>query len=48
MPITVISTYSMEKIVAFDVSKAYDVMKSLAQKVSGSEEVSRSDAKKNV
>ncbi|MBQ8887484.1 MAG: C39 family peptidase [Candidatus Gastranaerophilales bacterium] len=31
---------------AFDVSKAYDVMKSLAQKVSGSEDVSRSDAKK--
>ena len=31
---------------AFDVNKAYDVMKSLAQKVSGSEDVSRSDAKK--
>ena len=34
------------EIVAFDVSKAYDVMKSLAQKVSGGDDVSRSDAKK--
>ena len=46
MSINTYSQLSNGEIVAFDVTKAFDIMKSLAQKVGGGDEISRADANK--